>query len=229
MQLSASQIIYKALYNQNPTISGGICRLCGGPLLGNYRPYHELSWIKWTNESFNKNNTSIYVCEACQLNRDFRNTDSLKIGKGFIATEQSILFFEDKKDALKALYSLPEPPFVLSFITTPSRSPLTFYLPVSYSKQMVNALVAFNRGRIFSIPPVKKGGKWRKIKPVADEIYSITFDVNEVYKIIDFFNSCSEEEIALPEIRDLCLFDPLWGLCAWLTDKDKRLYSTILK
>lgn len=90
--LSASQIIYKALYNQNPTIYGGTCRLCGGPLLGNYKPYYELSWIKWTNESFNKNNTSIYVCEACQKNRDFRNTGNLKIGKGFIATDHSISF-----------------------------------------------------------------------------------------------------------------------------------------
>lgn len=228
MQLSASQIIYSAMYNQNPIIHGGICRLCGGPLIGNYKPYYKLNWAKWTNESFNKNNTSIYVCEACQKNRDFRNNSNLKIGNGFIATRYNISFFNNKTEALNILYSLPEPPFVLSFITTPSKSPLTFYLPVSYSNKTVNALVAFNRGRVFSIPPIKKGGKWGKITSIADEVYSVTFDIDEAYKIIDFFNNYKEEEIAL-EIRDLCLFDPLWGICAWLTGKDKKIYSTILK
>ena len=227
--LSASQIIYKALYKADPSIDiSGRCRLCGGPLLGDYRSYNEFDWSKWTGESFNKDNTSIYVCEACQKNRNFRNTGDLKIGKGFVSTEKQIKFFQSPDDALSALYNLPEPPFVLAFIPYSTKAPLTFYLPVSYSKENVNALIAFNRGRVFSLPPLMKGGRWRRVSPVAEEIYPVNFNIHDVYRIIEFLQEQEEDEIRIPEFRDLCLYDPVWGLCAWLTGKDKKLYTTSL-
>ncbi|AFK94278.1 hypothetical protein V518_0778 [Thermoanaerobacterium aotearoense SCUT27] len=224
---SASQIIFMAMHNNNPTIHNGNCRLCGGPLMGDYKPYNELNWAKWTSESFNKDNTSLYVCEACQKNRDFRNTTNLKIGKGFIATQNNISFFNTTDDALNALYSLPNPPFVLCFIPYSSKSPLTFYLPVSYSNQSINALIAFNRGRVFATAPVKKGGKWGKVTPVADEIYSVTFNIDDIYDIINFLKA-NPDSIHSPTFRDHCLFNPIWGLCAWLTGTDKKIYSTVL-
>lgn len=226
--LSAPQMIYKALYKRNLGINAdGSCRLCGGPLLGNYQHCKELKWNNWLSESLIKDSTSVYICEACQKMRNFRDVGGIKIGKGFIATEEQIKFFETASDALNALYNLPEPPFVLAFIPYSSKAPLTFYLPVSYSNKHITALIAFNRGRTFRVPPVMKKGKWSTATPIAAEIYVARFDIEDAYEAIEFLQK--QENVQIPEFRDLCLFDPVWGLWTWLAGKDKGLYSVYKK
>jgi hypothetical protein len=228
--LSAPQIVYKALYNRNPAIdTGGSCRLCGGPLLGDYRLYREFEWDNWTGESFNKDNTSVHICEACQKMRNFRDVGGIKVGKGFIATEQQIKFFQSAADALAALYDIPEPPLVLAFIPYSTKAPLTFYLPVSLSKEHINALIAFNRGRTFRLPPLMRNGRWNTLTPIAEEIYIANFKLQEIHETIEFLQKQEEDALKTPEFRDLCLYDPVWGLCAWLTNKDRGLYTTAHK
>ena len=125
--LSAPQMIYKALYKRNLGINAdGSCRLCGGPLLGNYQHCKELKWNNWLSESLIKDSTSVYICEACQKMRNFRDVGGIKIGKGFIATEEQIKFFETASDALNALYNLPEPPFVRLLFRIPQKHRLHF-------------------------------------------------------------------------------------------------------
>ena len=68
-----------------------------------------------------------------------------------------------------------------------------------------------------------KKGKWSTATPIAAEIYVARFDIEDAYEAIEFLQK--QENVQIPEFRDLCLYDPVWGLWTWLAGKDKGLYS----
>ena len=219
--LSATQVIYISKTG-DMTIEPGTCRICGGPLLGGGRPYSDYKWDNWNSENMAHALYSDKVCGACAYIRSAMSAKGdLKLNKGFIASlAGGFIQFMEKQDAIEALEHLPMPPFVMAIAYTYVRTNYAFMLPVSYSARHARIGLIMGRKRETRI---KSGtpGKYAKISPVSEEIYTVDIDPSE---LLDTVNSIKDlgNPIYTAEMRRLIMADPYWELAFWLADSNTK-------
>jgi len=121
----------------------GLCRICGGPLLGNPVGVKKFYSGKWTDEGFIRCPSSRYICQPCDENK---RLFSKNFHKGFVATEKFFKWFDTAQDIKDTLCRLPDHPFVLMFKTWPPvyKRHVIFFTPVNFNKEQVSSLFVFH-------------------------------------------------------------------------------------